>query len=87
MVYRILPVVLLGIFVAGCTTMTAEERRAADEAQCRSYGFVKRNDAFAGCLQRLDLNRRADMRYRSRFDAWDRPVIVYRSGPYWFGRP
>ncbi|MFU0504070.1 hypothetical protein [Pseudaminobacter sp. NGMCC 1.201702] len=86
MMSRILPVLALVALVAGCTTMTPEERRAADEAQCRSYGFMKRNDAFAECLQRLDLDRRADLRYRSDFDTWHRPMIIYRSGPGWIDR-
>jgi hypothetical protein len=64
----------LAFLVSGC--MTAEERRAADEAQCRSYGFRGRTDAFAECLQRLDLFRRAEN--RRDLDTWDRPVVVYR---------
>jgi hypothetical protein len=76
------------LLVAGCTT-TPEERRAMDEQTCRSYGFKKRNDAFAACLQRLDLDRRASARQsQARLDAFEddfwhhryyrRPVIVYR---------
>ena len=37
----------LAILASGC--MTAQELRAADEAQCRSYGFRPRTDAFAEC--------------------------------------
>ena len=48
------------LLLAGC--LTAEEQRAADEAKCRSYGFTKKNDAFAECLQRIDLARRAELR-------------------------
>lgn len=77
----------LAILLAGCTTMTPEERRAADEAECRSYGFTKRNDAFAECLQRLELDRRADMRYRADFDRWYGPAIVYRPVPVYVRRP
>lgn len=71
------------LFAAGCTTMTPQERRAADEAQCRSYGFTKRNDAFAECLQRIDLDRRAARRadaasFDRYYDHWSRPVVVYR---------
>ena len=58
---------------AGCTTV--EDLRAADEAKCRSYGFTKKNDAFAECLQRIDLDRRAELRRVSAFDPWDRPII------------
>lgn len=47
---EILIAIALAAFAAGCTMMTPEERRAADEAQCRSYGFSKKNDAFAACL-------------------------------------
>jgi hypothetical protein len=59
--------------------MTPEERRAADEAECRSYGLKKRNDAFAECLQRLDLDRRAARRAFVANDLWfEQPVIIYR---------
>lgn len=75
---------LLGLaaMIGGCTTMTPEERRAADEAQCRSYGFTKRNDAFAQCMQRIDLDRRAARRADdiafNRYDPWyGRPIVVY----------
>lgn len=59
---------------SGC--MTAAERRAADEAKCRSYGFTKRNDAFAECLQRIDLDRSANQR-ANLYDYWGRPVVIY----------
>ena len=81
---KILIAIALAAFAAGCTTMTPEERRAADEAQCRSYGFSKKNDAFAACLQRIELDRRAQRRadgltfHRGYYDPWlYRPVIVY----------
>lgn len=67
--------VALSALCAGCMTVTAEDRRGADEAKCRSYGFVKKNDAFAECLQRIDLERRAELRRSPAFDPWDRPVI------------
>ena len=67
--------------LAGCQTMTPEERRAADEATCRSYGFGTRNDAFAECLQRIDLDRRAAHRQRlADFDRPD-PIVIYRPVP------
>lgn len=47
----LLPVVALTVLLSGC--LTPEEQRAADEQRCRDYGFKKRNDAFAECLQRL----------------------------------
>ncbi|MBN9218210.1 MAG: hypothetical protein J0I79_09675 [Mesorhizobium sp.] len=68
-------VTVLAATCVGCTAMSAQDRRAADEAKCRSYGFLKKNDAFAECLQRIDLDRRAELRSTSAFDPWDRPVI------------
>lgn len=76
------------LLVAGCTT-TPEERRAKDVQTCRDYGFKKRNDAFAACLQRLDLDRRANYRAnRAALDDWEndfwreryyrRPIVIYR---------
>lgn len=67
--------------LAGCTTMTPEERRAADEATCRSYGFTKRNDAFAECLQRLELDRRAARRANMVALEQQRPIVIYRPVP------
>jgi hypothetical protein len=70
----------------GCTSITPEEQRALDEEKCRAYGFGKRNDAFAECLQRLDLERRAERRASrlalQSYDPWfHRPVIVYQERP------
>lgn len=67
---------LIALLLTGC--MTAQERRAADEAKCRSYGFERRNDAFAECLQRIDLARRAALRRDSDFDDLSPPLILYR---------
>ncbi|MGB3503032.1 MAG: hypothetical protein WBA44_15525 [Mesorhizobium sp.] len=69
--------------LAGCTTMTPAERRLADEATCRDYGFTRKNDAFAECLQRLELDRRAARRDAAREMFRDSPfpptrVIVVR---------
>ena len=50
----LLPVLALTVLLSGC--LTPEEQRAADEQRCRDYGFKKRNDAFAECMQRLDLD-------------------------------
>jgi len=58
--YGFLPVLALVVLLAGC--MTSEQRRAADEAKYRSYGFNKRNDAFAECMQRIALGRQARLR-------------------------
>lgn len=67
--------------LAGCTTMTPEERRAADEEICRSYGFTKRNDAFAECLQRIELDRRAARRSNMAAMELNRPIVIYRPVP------
>lgn len=66
---RLIPIVLLAL-VAGCTTMTPEDQRRADEETCRSYGFTRKNDAFAECLQRIELDRRASRRASVQRDAW-----------------
>lgn len=61
---------LLLAATAGCTTISAEELRARDEAECRSYGFNRNNDAFAECLQRIELDRRANRRALHANDPW-----------------
>ncbi|MBW9064042.1 hypothetical protein JNB71_11990 [Rhizobium herbae] len=80
---NILLLAALGAILSGCVSMTPEERRAADEKTCLSYGFRRNTDALATCLQRIELDRRAESRaFRYGNDAmlwgWDRPVIVYR---------
>lgn len=72
---RLPSIALLMALLAGCTTITAEQRRAADEERCRSYGFKQKNDAFAACMQRIDMERRLA---RDLDDPWDRAAIVYR---------
>lgn len=64
------PAILALALVAGCTTMTPEQRRQADEETCRSYGFTRKNDAFAECLQRIELDRRAAHRASFERDPW-----------------
>ncbi|MFN3764876.1 MAG: hypothetical protein ACK4R3_04835 [Aliihoeflea sp.] len=72
--------VFLAVSLAACTTITPEERRALDDEACRAYGFRTGTDAFAACLQRIDLDRRAEARAsRAEFDRWSRtPAVVYR---------
>jgi hypothetical protein len=41
--------------LAAC--QTAEERRAAQVAQCEQYGFQRGTDAFANCMLELDKPR------------------------------
>lgn len=62
--------------LAGCATVTPEERRAADEATCRDYGFRSGSEAFAECLQRIDLDRRAEQRARLHQMEFSRPVVI-----------
>ena len=71
--------VLLLAVLAGCATLTPEEQRARDEQECRGYGFRPGTDAFAECLQRIELDRRARRRYQMlELDRWDEPLVVYR---------
>ncbi|MGO6746406.1 hypothetical protein ELI00_03740 [Rhizobium ruizarguesonis] len=76
-------ITVMATIVAGlsaCQTMTPEERRAADEQRCLGYGFRRGTDGFATCLQRIDLDRRAESRAQSaemmQSMAWD------LNGPY-----
>ncbi len=87
---KILPVLGLALLVAGCTTITPEEQRARDESTCRSYGFIKRNDAFANCLLQIDLDRhqaRRDFQYQRPYYYYDRPFYYYGPGVYYRPRP
>jgi hypothetical protein len=76
-----IPTVFALALMAGCTTLTPEERRAADEAVCRDYGFRNNSDAFAECLQRIDLDRRAERRADLASFERSRPIVVYRPVP------
>lgn len=72
---RLAALAVTAILLAGC--QTAAEVRANDENRCRDYGFRTGTDAFAECLQRIDLDRRASLRESSR-DAlfMPQPVII-----------
>lgn len=72
------------IGLSACQTMTPAERRAADERQCLSYGFRRGSDAFATCLQRIDINRSVQARYNS--DALMLDMSYNLNGPF-YGRP
>ncbi len=72
----LVPLLALSASLAACRTLTSEELRAADEAQCTDYGFRRGTDAFAACLQRIDLSRRADRREMLR--DLDEPIVIYR---------
>ena len=66
---RLVPIALVAA-LAACTTLSPEEQRKADEDTCRSYGFSRKNDAFAECLQRIELDRRAARRAAFDRDPW-----------------
>ena len=66
---RLVPLVMVAA-LAACTTISPEEQRRADEDTCRSYGFTRKNDAFAECLQRIELDRRAARRASIDRDPW-----------------
>ncbi len=68
------PILMLlpALVMAGCTTVTPETRRAADEARCADYGFRRGTDGFAACLQRIDLSREGNRRAR----LYDDPFYV-----------
>lgn len=72
----LVPLLMASAMLAACRTLTPEELRASDEAQCADYGFRRGTDAFAGCLQRIDLSRRADRREMMR--DMDEPIVIYR---------
>ncbi|MEO3384665.1 hypothetical protein [Mesorhizobium sp. CAU 1741] len=76
-----IPAIFLLSVMAGCTTMTPEERRAADEAVCSDYGFRNGSEAFAECLQRIELDRRAERRASMASFERSRPIVVYRPVP------
>lgn len=57
---RILLATAAVALLSGC--MTVAERRHADESRCAGYGFRPGSDAFAKCLQNIDLDRSADSR-------------------------
>jgi hypothetical protein len=79
-----LTLVLAAVGLSACQTMTPEERRATDERQCMSYGFKRGTDGFATCLQRIDLDRRAQARYNS--DMLMTDMAYNLNGPF-YGRP
>ncbi|MBD9648807.1 hypothetical protein M2267_000900 [Ensifer sp. KUDG1] len=83
MMTRLSILIAAALLLTACQTMTPEERRIADGNTCASYGFRRGTDAFATCLQRIELDRRAESRaFRYQNDmmmwGWDRPVIVSR---------
>ncbi|THK36789.1 hypothetical protein EHS39_16860 [Ensifer sp. MPMI2T] len=76
---RLLTLAAAGLILAGCQTMTPQERRARDETTCASYGFRRGTDAFATCLQRIELDRRAE----ARAFRYDNDLLIGRPY-YWY---
>ena len=79
--HRLITSFLLLVLLAGCQSLTPEERRAADERTCAGYGFRARTDAMAQCLLDLDLDRRAQLRSLQASNDrlfWRPPLIVER---------
>jgi hypothetical protein len=68
---------VLSLLIAGCVSMTPEERRALDNQTCSSYGFRRGTDAFANCLLNLDLDRRAASRAQFEQMQFNTPLIIY----------
>jgi hypothetical protein len=87
---RVLPLTFtlaaIAIALSACQTMTPEERRASDERQCTSYGFKRGTEGFATCLQRIDLNRDAQLRANSDYVMSDLSWSVGGPGPYYGNR-
>jgi hypothetical protein len=59
----------LALALALTSCVSPEELRREDEATCAGYGFHPNTDAFATCLQRESLSRRA--------------LTSYPLPPYW----
>lgn len=82
---RILPLIALAMALSACQTLTPEQQRAADQAQCSGYGFKLGTTPFADCLLKLDLDRRADTRafmYSNDDDFFWGPGVVVGGGYY-----
>ncbi len=69
--------------LGGC--VSPQDRRAADESRCLSYGFRPGSDAFATCLQTIDLDRSADRRQLLSGPPYGYGYggFGYRRGPFW----
>ncbi len=73
---------LAALLIAGCTTMTPEERRAMDSQTCASYGFKRGGDGFASCLLNLELDRREESRAQFENMRYNNPPIILYDGKY-----
>jgi hypothetical protein len=68
--------VVFALVLALTSCVSPEELRREDEATCAGYGFHPNTDAFATCLQRESLARRALTSY---------PPPPYWGWGYWGG--
>jgi hypothetical protein len=72
-VWRTLPLLLLGAVLAGCAS--AGQRAAHNEERCVARGFQPKTDAFSDCLVRLDSER------EQRMDARRNELLEKSSSP------
>jgi hypothetical protein len=79
----LIAVLLSAATLAGCVSVDPRQQRADDERTCRSYGFKPGTNAYAECLQRIDLSRDDDRRARlyGNRGGWG-GGIGYGVGPY-----
>lgn len=70
---------LLALALAGCTTLTPEQQREADQQTCLSYGFKPKSEAMANCLLQINLDRRADIRaWQNDRPQFSTPMVIYQ---------
>ena len=65
---RILVIAAVAAMLAGCSTfgMSGAQIAQMDQSKCQGYGFKLGSEAFASCMQQLDLSREEDQRSRGR---------------------
>jgi hypothetical protein len=73
--------IVFALALALTSCVSPEELRREDEATCTSYGFHPNTDAFATCLQRESLARRAVTSYPPPYWGWGYWGGSW--GPYW----
>ena len=50
--------------LVGCSTITPQQQLQIDKSRCQDIGFANRSVPMAECVQRYELDRRADRRAR-----------------------
>lgn len=77
------------VALTSCATVTPQQQLETDRSHCRTLGFPEQSVPLAECVQRIELDRRADRRAsQASMDRWmyDRPYYGrywYSSGPYY----